>query len=236
MNHSRFTQQGKLASHWTSLGFPSDSGSREPACNAEDVGSTPGSGRSPAEENGYPLQYCCLENPMDREAWWATVHGVAKSQTWLRLFTLDFTIPHPRCGVSSQPSEPGLSAGKITVLVSNRTVSSLLSNLPPILVPSSHLPLLILSLLLDWEKTFTLSALQIYLHLCCCPFFPSFGSWANSFLSCQGRSFLCFPDLIPAWDRIPSQVVCSLVFPYFIFNFPFPHFLKTSKNHESSIL
>ena len=55
--------------------------------NAEDVrdvGSIPGSGRSPGEGNGYPLQYSCLENPMDRVAWRATVHRVAKSQTQLK--------------------------------------------------------------------------------------------------------------------------------------------------------
>ena len=62
-------------------GFCGGSDSKESACNAEDVGSIPGSGGSPAEENGYPLHYCCLENSMDRKAWWATVHGVAKSQT-----------------------------------------------------------------------------------------------------------------------------------------------------------
>ena len=49
--------------------------------NAGDPGSIPGSGRSPGEGNGNPLQYSCLENPMDGEAWWATVHGVAQSQT-----------------------------------------------------------------------------------------------------------------------------------------------------------
>ena len=51
--------------------------------HAGDVGSISGSGRSPGEENGNPLQYSCLENPMDRGAWWVTVHGVAKSQTRL---------------------------------------------------------------------------------------------------------------------------------------------------------
>ena len=51
------------------------------ASNAGDRGSIPGLGRSPGEGNGNPLQYSCLENPMDGEAWWATVHGVAKSQT-----------------------------------------------------------------------------------------------------------------------------------------------------------
>ena len=51
------------------------------AYNAGDQGSIPGSGRSPGEGNGNPLQYSCLENPTDRGAWYATVHGVAKSRT-----------------------------------------------------------------------------------------------------------------------------------------------------------
>ena len=51
------------------------------ACNVGNLGSVPGSGRSPEEGNGNPLQYSCLENSMDRGAWQATVHGVAKSQT-----------------------------------------------------------------------------------------------------------------------------------------------------------
>ena len=54
---------------------------KESACNAEDLGSTPGSGRSPGEENGNPLQYSCLDNPVDRGAWQATAHGVTKSRT-----------------------------------------------------------------------------------------------------------------------------------------------------------
>ena len=53
------------------------------ACNAGDLGSIPGLGRSPGEGNGYPLQYSCLENPIDRGTWWATDHRVAKSQTQL---------------------------------------------------------------------------------------------------------------------------------------------------------
>jgi len=51
------------------------------ACNAGDLGLIPGSGRSLGEGNGNPFQYSCLENSMDGGAWWATVHGVAKSQT-----------------------------------------------------------------------------------------------------------------------------------------------------------
>ena len=60
------------------LGFIHSSVSKESACSAGDPGSIPGWGRSPAEGNGNPLQYSCLENPMDRGAWQATVHGVAR--------------------------------------------------------------------------------------------------------------------------------------------------------------
>ena len=59
------------------------SGGKESACNGGDPGSIPGPGRSPGEENGNPLQYSYLENSMDRGAWWATVHGVTKSQIQL---------------------------------------------------------------------------------------------------------------------------------------------------------
>ena len=62
-------------------GFPGDSDGKESACNVEDPGSTPGLGRSPGGGYGNPFQYSCLENPMDRGIWWATVHEVRKSQT-----------------------------------------------------------------------------------------------------------------------------------------------------------
>ena len=54
--------------YYRNRGFPDGSAGKESACNAEDLGSTPRSGRSSGEGNGYPLQYCCLENPMDRGA------------------------------------------------------------------------------------------------------------------------------------------------------------------------
>ena len=63
------------------LGFPDDSVVKNPPAIAGDTGSIPGSGRSPGEGNGNPSQYSYLENPMDREAGQATVHGIAKSQT-----------------------------------------------------------------------------------------------------------------------------------------------------------
>ena len=63
--------------------FSGGSEGKESAYSAGDLGLIPGLGRSPGEGNGYPLWYCCLENSMDRGAWWATVYGVSKSQTQL---------------------------------------------------------------------------------------------------------------------------------------------------------
>ena len=63
------------------MGFSGGSDGKESACNAGDPGSIPGLGKSPGEGNGYSLQHSCLENSMDTRAWWATVHGVAKSRT-----------------------------------------------------------------------------------------------------------------------------------------------------------
>ena len=80
-----------VAQSRTRLKQLSSSSSRVKAsdCNAENLGSISESERSPGEGNGHPLQYSCLENPMDRGAWWAPVHGVTKSQT--RLSDLTFT-------------------------------------------------------------------------------------------------------------------------------------------------
>ena len=69
-----------LDSDLTIKGLPGGSDGKESACNTEDPGLIPGSGRSPGEGNGYPLQYFCLENSMDRGAWQATVYRVAKGQ------------------------------------------------------------------------------------------------------------------------------------------------------------
>ena len=82
------------------LDLPCSSDGKESACNAGDPGSMPGWGRSPGEGNGNPLQYSCLENPMDRGAWRTTVQGVAESNMteWLTLLhwstvkTLTFTL------------------------------------------------------------------------------------------------------------------------------------------------
>ena len=66
------------------MGFPDGSVGKESTRNAGDEGSIPGSGRSSGGRNGNPLLYSCLENPMDRGAWWATICRVTKSQTGLR--------------------------------------------------------------------------------------------------------------------------------------------------------
>ena len=73
------------------LGLPGGSDSKEPACNAGDLGSIPGLGRSPGGGHSNPPQYSYLENSMDRGAWWATVHGVTKSLS-LSQGTFTFTF------------------------------------------------------------------------------------------------------------------------------------------------
>ena len=65
------------------LGAPGGTVGKNLPASAGDKGSIPGSGRSPRERNGNPLEYSCLESPEDRGAWWPTAHGVAKSQTQL---------------------------------------------------------------------------------------------------------------------------------------------------------
>ena len=73
--------------HFIILGFPDGSVDKESACSVGDPDSICGLGKSPGGGNGNPFQYSCLENPIDRGAWQAAVHGVAKSQTLLSDFT-----------------------------------------------------------------------------------------------------------------------------------------------------
>ena len=90
-SHSKTTVKTKQGVwHWSRLmepqgvmGFPGGSDGKESACNAGHPDSIPGLGRCPGEGHGNPLQYSCLENSTDRGAWWATGHGVTKSQTRL---------------------------------------------------------------------------------------------------------------------------------------------------------
>ena len=77
---STLVTPSEVSGHREIAGLPSWLSGEESACNAGDAGSVPGAGRSPGEGNGNPLPYSCLEHPMDRGAWWATVPGVAKSR------------------------------------------------------------------------------------------------------------------------------------------------------------
>ena len=86
--------------------FPGGSEGKASACSVGELGLIPGSGRSPGKGNGNPLKYSCLENSMDGGAWWATVHGVAKSHTRLSDFT---HCVH--CTSGSQPSHPPMRRG-----------------------------------------------------------------------------------------------------------------------------
>ena len=87
------------------LGFPGGSEVKASASTAGDLGSIPGSGRSPREGNGNPLQDSCLENPMDGGAWWATVHRVAKSRTRLSDLTLTSNFIYTQMGIAKKPTE-----------------------------------------------------------------------------------------------------------------------------------
>ena len=113
-------------------GFPGGSDGKESALNAKDPGSIPWSGRSPLEGNGYPLQYSCLENSMDRGAWQATVHGIAPFQSP----PSSLHGVYPVClSVSKVPPRirtPGLSNGGSS---NSGMISSWLSYLCPWLMP-----------------------------------------------------------------------------------------------------
>ena len=76
-------ENGIITAHNLYTSFPGGTDGKKSACNARDPGSICGSRRSPGEGHGNPLQYSCLENPMDRGAWWTTVHEVSKSWTGL---------------------------------------------------------------------------------------------------------------------------------------------------------
>ena len=96
-----FNELGLQKGSFHTEDFPGGSDGKASAYNAGDLGSIPGSGRTPGEGNGNPLQYYFLENPMDRGAWQVIVHGVAKSQTQLNNFTLSSHHCYLKLKVSS---------------------------------------------------------------------------------------------------------------------------------------
>ena len=109
-----------------------------------DLGSIPGSGRSPGEGNGKPLQYFCLENPMDRGAWWATVHGVAKSQAQLSDFHFlsHFLFFKPPSSKQPKPHHAGLCPASTLLPPLHGSTSGniwLFSPFPPLCLPLNPL-------------------------------------------------------------------------------------------------
>ena len=109
--------------------FPGGSEVKASACNVGDLGSIPGSGRSPGEGNGNPLQYSCLENPMDGGAWWATVHLVAKS--WTRRLDLNPGLSDLKvCARTCHPNSHFRSLGLSFFLCKIETVDETISEVP----------------------------------------------------------------------------------------------------------
>ena len=87
-----------------------------------DTGLIPGWGRPPGGRHGTPLQYSCLENPMDSGAWWATVHGVARSQTWLKWFSMDTQDQNQNPTPCSKKNKPQCFPFFNLPILSNRAV------------------------------------------------------------------------------------------------------------------
>ena len=85
------------------VGFPGGSADKEPVSNAGNAGSISGSRKSPGEGTGDPLQYPCLQNYIERGAWWATVHGVANNQTRLTLSLHQFSVYHVQKALTTFP-------------------------------------------------------------------------------------------------------------------------------------
>ena len=189
-------------------GCPGGSDSKESACNAGDSGSIPGSRRAPGEENGYPLQYFCLENPKDSGAWWATLHGVEKSRTWLNDLKkkkannsispqLDWLTPYSFA--SAVPSPPAAWRRPPLVQV-------LIPNVPPVNFSLTLLPTLKQKPLGFWMTSFiwlppTAGVTGIFW------FFPGgtakLGDWTTLY-------FLCLQHLAPGLEhRGPSKSVCG---------------------------
>ena len=118
---SNSVQKGKFERHYSEYsGFPGGSEAKASAYNAGDVGSIPGSGRSPGEGNGNPLQYSCLENPMDGGAWQATlVHGHKESDTTEQLhFTVSIHwVSNPTVNMRTLPLLQALVLGLSELIV-----------------------------------------------------------------------------------------------------------------------
>ena len=132
---------------WVSLGFPCSPVGKESACSAGDLGSIPGLGRSPGEGNGNPLQYPCLENFMDRGAWWAAVHGVAQSQARLSITYLRDHITGKRDGCEERENSISFYSAVLLGLSPLRPGQPFQTMLTIYRRPASMLPI-------SWEQVY----------------------------------------------------------------------------------
>ena len=145
-------------------GFPGGSDGEESVCNVGDLGLITGSGRSPGESNGNPLQYSCLENPMDRGAWRATVHRIAKS--WTQLKWLSTYAVEQRVSMSSTTSTLVLNQ-VMEAEPHDREPGSTHTHShthPPPHLPRQHTPL---GLLKRGKYNFPAPFKDYQLHCCC---------------------------------------------------------------------
>ena len=149
-------------------GFPGDASDKEPACSVgdlRDVGLIPGS-EKPLEE---PTPYSCLENSMDREAWWATVHRVAKSQTWLKGLSTQSQLPY---FIASPPMMLPvlLNADCVPwwVLITSLTSAKLIfqTSLRRGTYRCCYIPILSMSVCISYGHTVNKRQTQIWTRLC----------------------------------------------------------------------
>ena len=125
-NHNPQEFHGGFTIKW---GFPDGSTVKNPPANSGNTGSIPGSGRSPGKGNGNPLQYSCMRNPMDREAWWATVYGVSKQvrynlATNTKVIQLNAATAKllQSCPTSYDPIDSSLPGSPVSVILQARTL------------------------------------------------------------------------------------------------------------------
>ena len=102
--------------------FPNSLVDKSSACNAGDLGSIPGSGRSPGKGNGNPLQYSCLENPMDRGAWQATIHGITRVGHDLATKPPPYLLPTSAGSLKKQESSRKTSISALLTMSKSLTV------------------------------------------------------------------------------------------------------------------
>ena len=205
------------------LTFPSGSDGKESACNTGDLGSIPGSGRSPGEGNGYPLQYSCLENSMDRAAWQATVHGVPKS--WTQLSDQHFHFNRP-----NRLAQPILFrtlplAYHLTQSLFYDKVLDISHNLLKTILKVKNRMTVCIQMVASVFAVYSCDCVAIRAAVCCqcqhhgsiIPFMASMGKDKNSKISTECISF----HIVKSKSQKLGTICVSLYIPHF--HYPFIH-------------